>query len=170
MIKLNSDTFRRAIEKAQTVSPTCNLLDTDGATHTFQVAKSGGGFSIVDIWPQGGTLWTSCDCAAGSGIHRRGFPQPCYHVAAAALSLGLFVQAMPVGAVLEPAPERAAGRQVPPQLIDLSELAPLPTTEPVTAPAPAPHCAPSKGLPTVLARVARWLGRVFWFSARSARA
>lgn len=158
MIKLNSDTFRRAIEKAKTTRPTCTLLSTDGAAHTFQVARSGGGFSIVDVWPQGGTLWTSCDCAAGSGLHRRGFPQPCYHVAAAALSVGLFTQVMPVGAVLEPAPEMAASRQVP------AELAPIPASVP--SPTPAPQAA-WRGC---LGKVARWLGRVFWFSARSARA
>lgn len=162
MIKLNSDTFRRAIEKAQTTPPACTLLSTDGAAHTFQVARSGGGFSIVDIWPQGGTLWTSCDCAAGSGLHRRGFPQPCYHVAAAALSVGLFTQVMPVGAVLDQAPERAASRQVPPQLIDVRELTPIPASVPCPAPAPT-------SWRSSLGKVTRLLGRVFWF-ARESRA
>lgn len=162
MIKLNSDTFRRAIAKAQSKPPACTLINTDGAAHTFQVARSGGGFSIVDIWPQGGTLWTSCDCAAGSGVHRRGFPQPCYHVAAAALSMGLFVQVMPVGAVIEATPERAAGRQVPAPLVDLSELAPLP--------APAPTLAESRTWRNCLRGAARWLGRVLWVSRKEARA
>lgn len=126
MIKLNSDTFRRAIEKAQTARPACSLTHTDEINFTFTVARSGGGVSIVDIWFTGGVTWTSCDCAAGIGLHRNGWPQPCYHVAAAALSLGLLPAALPVGAVLDPAPECAAGHQVPPQLVDMRELAPLP--------------------------------------------
>ncbi len=139
MIKLNSDTFRRAIEKAKTARPTCTLSYTENNNYTFTVGRSGGGASIVDIWFQGGTLWTSCDCAAGVGLHRRGNPQPCYHVAAAALSVGLFAQALPMGAVLDPAPECAAARQVPAPLVDLSELAPLPAS--IRAPAATPWFA-----------------------------
>lgn len=165
MIKLNSSTFARAIEKAQTVRPACELSFTDDNNYTFTVARSGGGASIVDIWFEGGTLWTSCDCAAGMGLHRRGNPQPCYHVAAAALSVGLFAQVMPLGAVLDPAPECAAAPQVPAPLIDVSELAPIPASVP--APAPAPSFA--AGVAAVR-KLARLLGRVFWFSTRSAQA
>jgi len=37
--------------------------------------------------------------------------------------MGLFALVAPLGAVLDPAPEMAAGRQVPAPLIDLSEFA-----------------------------------------------
>ncbi len=165
MIKLNSDTFRRAIEKAKQVNPACTLSFTDDNNYTFTVGRSGGGASIVDIWFQGGTLWTSCDCAAGIGLHRRGNPQPCYHVAAAALSVGLFTQVMPVGAVLDPAPDRAGGRQVPAPLVDISELAPI--AAPITAPAPAPRFAAGVA---ALRKATRLLGHLCWFASRSARA
>src|SRR5262249_17396123 len=106
----------------------CDLKFTDETHYTFQVWSGAGktGPYTVDIWFTGGVCWTSCDCAAGSGLHRRGFPQPCYHVATAALSIGLFAQALPLGAVLDPAPECAAAPQVPLPLIDISELAPIP--------------------------------------------
>jgi hypothetical protein len=166
MIKLNSDTFRRAIEKAQTVRPACTLIFTDETNFTFTVARSDGRPAIVDIWHEGGTLWTSCDCAAGVGLHRRGFPQPCYHVAQAALSIGLLPAALPVCAMLDPAPECAAARQVPLPLIDISELAPIPA--PITAPATAPKFA--AGVAATLHKAARLLGRVFWVTRKEARA
>lgn len=169
MIKLSSDIFRRAVEKAKQVNPACALSFTDEINFTFTVARSGGGVSIVDIWFQGGTTWTSCDCAAGVGLHRGGNPMPCYHVAQAALSIGLLPGALPVGAALNLAPEGAASRQVPAPLINLSELAPIPTSASVPAP-PAPQTAGSGFVSVCRARVARLLGRVFWFSARSARA
>jgi hypothetical protein len=96
MIKLNSQTFRNAIEKAQEVSPFCKCVDDEtGESWTFQVARSAGNFAIVDIWVTGGVLWSSCDCFAGVGHKRGGNPMPCYHVAAVALSLGL-LSASPV--------------------------------------------------------------------------
>ena len=166
MIKLNSETFKRAIEKAQKVNPTCNLLDTDETNFTFQVRGSAGDWKIVDIWHQGGTLWTSCDCTAGAGLHRRGFPQPCYHVATAALSVGLFAQALPLGAALDPAPEMAAARQVPAPLIDISELAPI--SAPIPAPAPALQF--TAGIAAIRKTAARLLGRVVWFARKEAKA
>jgi len=167
MIKLNSDTFKRAIDKAEKVNPTCNLLDTDEINFTFQVRGSAGDWKIVDIWHQGGTLWTSCDCAAGVGLHRRGFPQPCYHVATAALSVGLFAGALPLGAHLDTAPERKAARvQVPAPLIDISELAPIP------APVPAPQAASqfTAGIAAIRKTTARLLGRAFWSTRKEAKA
>src|SRR5262245_27662492 len=90
MIKLNSQTFQNAIQKAQTVNPFCKCVDDEtGESWTFQVARSAGNFAIVDIWVTGGVLWSSCNCFAGVGRKRGGNPMPCYHVAAAALSLGL---------------------------------------------------------------------------------
>ena len=165
MIKLNSDTFRRAIEKAESVRPACELSYTEDNNYTFMVARSGGGASIVDIWFSGGTLWTSCDCAAGTGLHRRGNPQPCYHVAAAALSVGLFAAHMPLGAVLDPAPELAAGRQVPAPLIDISELAPL--AAPVTAQVSASQFTAGVA---ALRKAARNLRRVLWITRKEAKA
>lgn len=170
MIKLNSTTFARAIEKAQSAPLACDLVDTDEVNFTFRVGSISPkrGPYTVDIWFQGGTTWTSCDCAAGIGLHRRDIPQPCYHVAAAALSIGLLPAAMPLGAALDPRPEGAISRQVPPQLIPLSELAPLPT--PASMPAPTPALQSGQGcLRRCLQSAARALGRVFWF-AREARA
>lgn len=167
MIKLNSDTFRRAIEKAQTTPPdVCTLTFTDEINFTFQVWSYGGkrGPYTVDIWVQGGTLWTSCDCAAGCGLHRRGNPQPCYHVAAAALSVGLFAQALPLGTVLDPAPEMAAAHQVPAPLIDISELAPIPAS----VPAQAPASQFAAGV-AAIQKLARLLGRVCWFARHEAK-
>lgn len=96
MIKLNSQTFQNAIEKAQKVNPFCKCVDDEtGESWTFQVARSAGNYAIVDIWVTGGVLWSSCDCFAGVGHKRGGNPMPCYHVAAAALLLGL-LPALPV--------------------------------------------------------------------------
>lgn len=89
MIKLNADTFRNAIQKAQKIQPVCKCVDDAGTGWVFRVARSSGSFAIVDLWVQGGVLWSSCDCFAGVGHGREGAPLPCYHVAAAALSLGL---------------------------------------------------------------------------------
>ncbi len=131
MIKLNSGTFTRAIEKAQSVRPLVQCTDTDETNFTFLVRRSDGGAAIVDIWHRGGVLWSSCDCPAGVGRGRG--PMPCYHVAAAALSFGLLVTAPPLGAVINPAPEGAASPQLPAPLVPLAACAPDATAATATA-------------------------------------
>jgi len=165
MIKLNSDTFRRAIEKAQSIAPACELLHTDEINFTFRVARAGGGAAIIDIWFEGGTCWTSCDCRAGVGYGRGGWPQPCYHVARAALSIGLLASPamLPFAAALEPAPERAVARQVPAPLLDPRELAPIPA-------APESQSLSQEALIGYLRSAVRALAGRLWFASREARA
>ncbi len=128
MIKLQSATFARAIEKAQFIQPAVQLRDSDDSNFTLTVARSDGGAATVDVWFRGGICWSSCDCPAGTGHDGRRWPLPCYHVAAAALNLGFLPAALPLGAVLAPATNRAAGRQLPAPLADPANLAPAPTS------------------------------------------
>src|SRR5262249_22366626 len=100
MIKLNADTFRNAIQKAQKIQPVCKCVDDAGTGWVFRVARSSGSFAIVDLWVQGGGPWSSCDCCARVGRGRAGAALPCYRVAAAALSFGLLHSvSAPVGDV-----------------------------------------------------------------------
>src|SRR5262245_18090975 len=122
MIRLTAQTFERAIKKAQAVRPDCALLHTDEINYTFAVARSGNGVATVDLWFSGGALWSSCDCVAGTGLDFRSAPQPRFHVATAALSIGLLAAAPPIAAAVDPRPEGAAAKQIPAPLLDLAEL------------------------------------------------
>lgn len=161
MIRINPTTFARAIEKAATVRPACQLIETDEINYTFHVARSGDGFALVDLWFKGGAMWSSCDCFAGTGADGRRCPLPCYHVAAAALSVGLLAAAPVIGAVADPRPERAAAKQIPAPLFDVAELAP--ETKPAM---PAPVAISLVGY---LRKAARAMAGRLWLSTRIGR-
>lgn len=83
-IALDADKFRNAIAKAETVKPRVYHAPDDGGH--YYVQRSDGGTAVVIFRYWQGRIWASCTCPAGQGVGRLGEPQPCYHIAAAAIA------------------------------------------------------------------------------------
>ena len=83
MLEIKQELFGRAFEKAARVQPAVRL----SGAHAF-VRRSDGGNAEISFQIRAGAIWASCDCPAGRGRgNAHNNPQPCYHVAAAAIAM-----------------------------------------------------------------------------------
>jgi uncharacterized Zn finger protein len=103
MIKLESKTMTRAIERAKAVHPKVRVISA--SDRVYAVTGRGGNEYTVKFAVVNGLKLGSCDCPAGN----RG--QMCYHQAAAA-AVNMGVQGMRQGASAPVAPEPRIVRSV----------------------------------------------------------